>query len=191
MTLDASPVIRQDASGHDHKAFRLRRGGTLSMKDSIRAGEIVAPSDPASMAGAAKLVFIGRARTPWRDRDDCPKNVREARERGGEARIEIDAAWRLGLKDLRPGDTLVVLTWLDRARRDLIVQAPRHRGGATGVFSLRSPVRPNPIGMHVVRLLGCDAEKGVLEVDALDCLDDTPVLDIKPWLDSVDAPPDR
>jgi tRNA (Thr-GGU) A37 N-methylase len=59
------------------------------------------------------------------------------------------------------------------------------------VFSLRSPVRPNPIGLHVVRLLSCDADTGRLDVDALDCLDGTPVLDLKPWRQSVDVPPDE
>ena len=83
---------------------------------------------------------------------------------------------------------IIVVTWLDRARRDLLAQAPRHRDTAVGVFSLRSPVRPNPVGLHTVRLIACDADAGTLEVDALDCLDETPVLDIKPWIASVDAP---
>jgi tRNA (Thr-GGU) A37 N-methylase len=79
---------------------------------------------------------------------------------------------------------------MDRARRDLLVQAPRHSTRPASVFSLRSPVRPNPIGVHVVRLLECDAETGLLRVDALDCLDGTPVLDVRPFLASVDVPPE-
>lgn len=159
------------------------------MADPLRPGEIATALDPASQPGDAWLVFIGRARTPWLSREDCPKNLRETRERGGSAAIEIDEPWRAGLRDLVPGEAIIVLTWLDRARRDVLVQSPRHRGSIAGVFSLRSPVRPNPIGLHVVRLLTCDADTGRLEIDALDCLDQTPVLDLKPWRQSVDVPP--
>jgi len=141
------------------------------MTKSDRPGEIRSSVDPAEAKADAGLVFIGRARTPWQSREDCPKNLSEARERGRTAHIEIDEAWRLGLRDLVVGDAFIVLTWFDRARRDLLIQAPRHRGEPAGVFSLRSPVRPNPIALHVVRLLSCDTESGRLEVDALDCLD--------------------
>ncbi len=158
------------------------------MSTTVRPGEIVSPVDPASLPGDARLVFIGRARTPWSAREECPKNLREARARGGGASIEIDRAWRAGLRDLVPGEAIILLTWLDRARRDILVQAPRHRETAAGVFSLRSPVRPNPIGVHVVRLLSCDAEAGQLAIDAIDCLDGTPVIDIKPWRAAVDIP---
>ena len=78
---------------------------------------------------------------------------------------------------------------MDQARRDLIVQTPRHRSAPVGVFSLRSPVRPNPIALSVVRVLACDPDRGVIDVDALDCLDGTPLLDIKPYLESIDALP--
>ncbi len=158
------------------------------MTTSLRPGEIRSPLDLASQPGDVHLVYIGRARTPWTSREDCPKNLRQARERGGKAWIEIDQPWRTGLRDLSSGEAIIVLTWMDRARRDLLVQAPRHRGDLAGVFSIRSPVRPNPIGLHVVRLLSCDAESGLLEVNALDCLDGTPVLDVKPWRASVDVP---
>jgi tRNA-Thr(GGU) m(6)t(6)A37 methyltransferase TsaA len=159
------------------------------MAGSIRPGEILSPLDPAKEKGDAQLIFIGLARTPWASREDCPKNLRQARERGGAARVEIETPWRPGLRDLAPGDAIIVLTWLDRARRDLLVQAPRHRENPAGVFSIRSPVRPNPIGLHVVRLIACDAENGILKVDALDCLDKTPVLDLKPWRPGVDVLP--
>ena len=159
------------------------------MADAFRPGEVAAPLDPASQPGDAHLVFIGQARTPWTSRENCPKNLREARERGGSAWIEIDPPWRLGLRDLAAGETIIVLTWLNEARRDLLVQAPRHRETPTSVFALRSPVRPNPIGVHVVRIVLLGTEPGKLEIDALDCLDGTPVLDIKPWRAGVDIPP--
>src|SRR3954470_17783028 len=150
---------------------RLPRG----MSSQIRPGEIRASDDPASAADDARLIFIGRARTPWTSKESCPKNLREARERGRGASVEIDSNWRAGLRDLSPGDAVIVLTWLDRARRDLVVQAPRHRATTSGVFSIRSPVRPNPIGLHVVRIVSLDLTAGMIEVDGLDCLDNTPV----------------
>lgn len=153
----------------------------------IRPGELALGFDPVERA-AAGVVFIGRLRTPW-EPGNCPKNLRAAREAGGGGRIEIDTPWRAGLEGLAPGMALVVLYWLGGARRDLIVQAPRHRESPTGVFALRSPVRPNPIGLAVVRCTGLDAVAGVVEVDALDAFDGTPLLDVKPWIASVDLPP--
>ena len=83
---------------------------------------------------------------------------------------------------------MLVLYWMDKARRDLVVQAPRHYAEARGTFALRSPVRPNPIAASVVRLLHIDGN--VLSVVGLDCLDNTPLLDIKPYFASTDAVPD-
>ena len=75
-------------------------------------------------------------------------------------------------------DTIEVLYWLDQSRRDLIRQSPRSDGQTLGTFALRSPVRPNPIGTSMVKLVR--VEKGTLVVRGLDCLDGTPLLDIKP-----------
>ena len=133
-------------------------------------------------------MFIGRAETPWASRDQCPHNLRQARERGGVFRVVIDEPWRAGLKDLKAGDPVIVLYWMDRAARDLVIQSPRHSTGTRGVFSLRSPVRPNPVALAAVRIIDLDHEAGVLGVDALDCVDGTPVVDIKPWIESVDVP---
>jgi tRNA-Thr(GGU) m(6)t(6)A37 methyltransferase TsaA len=80
---------------------------------------------------------------------------------------------------------LVVLYWMNRSRRDLVLQVPRTYGQPCGTFSLRSPARPNPIAMSVVRLVGIEGT--ALQVIGLDCLDDTPLLDIKPYFASVDA----
>jgi len=160
-------------------------------KHDIRPGEIALARDPAAAAADASLVFIGRIRSPWTDRDSCPKSLREARERGGEASLLIDEPWRAGLAGLTPGMPLVVLYWMHAARRDLIVQAPRHKASTAGVFSLRSPVRPNPIALAVVRCLALDQTSGQIAIDAIDAIDGTPVLDVKPWLASIDVPPDN
>lgn len=155
----------------------------------MRPGEVALAFDPAQTAGDAHLVYIGRAETPWPTRDDCPKNIRQAREAGRPATLRIEPPWRPGLEGLKPGQAVVVLLWMHRARRDLILQAPRHRDTPAGVFALRSPVRPNPIGLAVVAILEIDREAGRIVVDALDCADGTPILDIKPWIESVDLPP--
>jgi len=81
-----------------------------------------------------------------------------------------------------------VLYWMDRARRDLVIQAPRHYGEPRGTFALRSPVRPNPIAASVVKLIGRDGTR--LSVVGLDCIDGTPLLDLKPYFASTDAVPD-
>lgn len=152
----------------------------------LRDGEVVLPFDPAAAAGDAKLVFIGRIRSPWRDRATCPHNLREALERGGGGTVEIDPPYRAGLAGLEAAERVVLLYWLDRARRDLILQRPRHAGAPRGVFSLRSPVRPNPIGLATVRLTGLDIASGQLHLAAIDCLDGTPLLDVKPFIAPVD-----
>jgi tRNA-Thr(GGU) m(6)t(6)A37 methyltransferase TsaA len=147
-----------------------------------RAGEI--PIDlPA--ADDAHLMFIGRIRTPWPTPDECPKNVRERRETGT---VEVDAPFRAGLKGLELYSHAILLYWLDRSRRDLIVQAPSHAPDPRGVFALRSPVRPNPIGLAVVELI--DVRGGSLTVRNIDCADGTPLLDIKPYFASIDSVPD-
>ena len=136
----------------------------------------------------ASVYFIGRIRTPWKTRKDCPKNAREARETGAVCTIELDPRWAAGLKDLERCSHLVVLYWMDKARRDLVVQVPGHLGKGRGTFALRSPVRPNPIAMSVVKLVKIDGPK--LEVIAMDCIDGTPLLDIKPYYASTDSIPD-
>ena len=154
-----------------------------------RPGEIAAAVDPAEAADDARLIFIGRIRSPWNEQSGCPKNLRKARERDQHARMEIDPPWRAGLGGLDTGSHVIVLYWMDRARRDLIVQNPKHTEGPRGVFSLRSPIRPNPIGLAVVKVLALDKERGRIEIDAIDCLDGTPVLDIKPYIPANDAVP--
>ena len=133
----------------------------------------------------ASLYFIGRIRTPWTRREDCPKNARES---DAICTLAIDPRWAPALKNVESCTHLVVLYWMNRSRRDLVLQVPRHDGVARGTFALRSPARPNPIAMSVVRLVGIAGT--TLSVVGLDCLDGTPLVDIKPYFASVDAVPD-
>jgi len=93
-------------------------------------------------------------------------------------RIEIDEPWRQAMQGLEAYSRLEILYWMDKARRDLLVQAPRHRTGLAGTFAVRSPMRPNPIATSIVAVVAI--ENGVVLVRGLDCLDATPLLDIKP-----------
>jgi tRNA-Thr(GGU) m(6)t(6)A37 methyltransferase TsaA len=136
-----------------------------------------------------RLVFIGRVRTPWKTLAECPKNMRLARERCASATLEIAPEWRPGLEGLETFSHLIVLTWLHRGRRDLIVQQPRHLKTPRGVFALRSPLRPNPIGVAIAKVLALDRAGGLVRVDAMDCLDGTPLLDLKPYFPSTDSFP--
>ena len=152
--------------------------------DSPRPGEIALPFDPADRVQAG-VTFIGHLSTPWR-KGDCPKNLTEARNRGGLFQAHVLPEYRPGLEGLSPGDGVILLYWMAGARRDLIVQAPAHRPAPRGVFALRSPARPNPVALACVRLLDIDPKAGVLTLDALDAFDGTPLIDIKPWLSGVD-----
>jgi tRNA-Thr(GGU) m(6)t(6)A37 methyltransferase TsaA len=133
----------------------------------------------------AGLYFIGRIHTPWTRREDCPKNARGS---NAECTVEVDPRYAAGLEGVAGCSHLVLLYFMHKARRDLMVQAPRHRAAPCGTFSVRSPVRPNPIAMSVVRLVRVEGTR--LTVVGLDCLDGTPLLDIKPYFASVDSVPD-
>ena len=123
----------------------------------------------------ARLRFIGRIHTPFAERSQCP---RQGKPDGPECRIEIFAPWDQGLEGIEDYTRIEVLYWLDRSRRDLVVQNPGHSDKTYGTFALRSPVRPNPIGTCMVDLVRI--EGNVLVVRSLDCLDGTPLIDIKP-----------
>ncbi len=155
----------------------------MTNKDfGIREGEVTAelPAQP-----DAALYFIGRIRTPWKQRKDCPKNARES---DAVCTLELDPRWAPGLKDVETCTNLVVLYWMDQSPRNLVLQVPGHYGTRHGTFALRSPARPNPIAMSVVRLVKLDANK--LSVIGLDCLDGTPLIDLKPYFASTDSVPD-
>lgn len=144
------------------------------MTDSgdLRPNEKIVELPPAR---DATLRFIGTIRTPWRTRDTCP---RQGRLDGPECQLVLDPVWHEALRGLQEFQTIEVLYWLDKSRRDLILQSPGSDGHTVGTFALRSPVRPNPIGTSLVKLERI--ESGNVYVRGLDCLDGTPLIDIKP-----------
>lgn len=141
-------------------------------ENEIRQGEVAVEMPRAADAG---LVFIGAIRTPWTSRLECP---RQGRPDGPVCRIEMFEPWAQGLDGIAGYERLEVLYWLHLSRRDLVLQSPKNDGTARGTFSLRSPVRPNPIGTSIVTLIR--VEGSVLHVAGLDCLDGTPLIDLKP-----------
>jgi tRNA-Thr(GGU) m(6)t(6)A37 methyltransferase TsaA len=120
---------------------------------------------------------IGRVESPLTDPDSAP---RQPDEGAPEAWLAFDEAVREALRNLRAGDEIVLLTWLDRARRDVLSVHPRGDPSRPeeGVFSTRSPHRPNPIGLHRVEIAAVDGLR--VRVRQLEALDGTPILDVKP-----------
>ena len=140
--------------------------------DATRPGEIEAPLPERT---DARVVFIGTIRTPFRTRDDCP---RQGKADGPLCRIELHDPWKPALKGIERFARIEVLYWMHQARRDLLLQSPKSDGATFGTFALRSPVRPNPIATSMVDLVA--VEEGGLIVRGLDCVDGTPLVDLKP-----------
>lgn len=141
-------------------------------ENEIREGEIAIDFPSRADAG---VTFIGRINTPWTSRLTCP---RQGRPDGPVCSITVFPAWEQALDGIENFERLEVLYWLHLSRRDLVRQSPANDGSARGTFALRSPARPNPIGTSIVRLV--ERQGALLKVQGLDCLDDTPLLDLKP-----------
>jgi tRNA-Thr(GGU) m(6)t(6)A37 methyltransferase TsaA len=126
---------------------------------------------------------IGRVESVLEDRHTAP---RQGDEGAPDAWLVFDEGAGEGIRDLAVGDDLLVLTWLDRARRDVLEVRPR--GNPTsdlcGVFSTRSPDRPNPIGLHRVTVLAVAGRR--IQVSNLEALNGTPIVDVKPVLGRID-----
>jgi tRNA-Thr(GGU) m(6)t(6)A37 methyltransferase TsaA len=140
--------------------------------NEIRTNEVAIEQPSSADAG---LVFIGRIGTPWTSRLECP---RQGRLDGPTCCIEIFAPWIEALDGIEDFERLEVLYWLHESRRDLVRQSPANDGVVRGTFALRSPVRPNPIGTAIAKLVAREGNK--LLVRGMDCLDGTPLLDLKP-----------
>jgi tRNA-Thr(GGU) m(6)t(6)A37 methyltransferase TsaA len=123
---------------------------------------------------------VGRVESALVDRDAAP---RQGDEGAPDAWLVFDAGVRAALRDLHEGTDVLLLTWLDRADREVLVVHPRGdlARPEEGVFSTRSPDRPNPIGLHRVTILAVDGLR--MRVSGLEALDGTPIVDVKPVLD--------
>ncbi len=153
---------------NDENAFGIRDGEVAAeLPEEIRRLALFHRPHPHALEASARTA----RRTP--------------RESDAVCTIELDPRWAPALKDVETCSHLVVLYWMDRSRRDIVLQVPRHYGVQRGTFALRSPARPNPIAMSVVRLIAVEGNK--LEVVGLDCLDGTPLIDLKPYFASTDA----
>ena len=140
-------------------------------ENELRPGEAAVELPAESDAG---VYFIGTIRTPWQTRRDCPKR---GSVDGPICTIVVDARWREALTGLASHKRIQVLYWMHQARRDLALQSPFGKE-TTGTFALRSPVRPNPIASSIVELVAIDGTS--VQVRGLDCLDGTPLIDLKP-----------
>lgn len=126
---------------------------------------------------------IGIVHSPLTDPAEAP---RQGDEGAPDAWISIDPEYSEAARDLRTGDAVLLLTWLHRADRSVLAVRPRDDASRplTGVFSTRSSDRPNPIGLHPVRITAVHDDR--IDVSGLEAIDGTPVLDIKPVLDATD-----
>lgn len=157
----------------------------MSDVNPIREGESALPFDPSERPDAG-ITFIGHIRSPWA-RGNTPRNISKARAEKPDVWIELRPDWVPALSGLEIGQPILLLYWMDRARRDLLTQMPAHVEVARGTFSLRSPNRPNPVAVSTVRITSLDGAR--IGIDAIDCYDGTPVVDIKPWIETIDIPP--
>ncbi|WP_421903623.1 SAM-dependent methyltransferase [Maridesulfovibrio sp.] len=125
----------------------------------------------------ADLKSIGHIATPYNTVDECPANIDF---NGPDCRLLLDEEYKAGIKGLKPGESILILYWLDDTDRTLVSQHKRNKtsGEMVGTFSLRSPHRPNPIGAAVTPII--NIKDGTIAVKGLDCLNGTTLLDIKP-----------
>ena len=142
-----------------------------------------APRTPKTKRGERPLLRpIGVIRSPIKRRSDAPK---QASEGAPDAWLEICSFAAEAAEGIRPGDEIIVLTWLHEARRNVLKVHPRSdpRNPLTGVFATRSPDRPNPVGLHRVTVREITGHR--LRIGPIEVIDGTPVVDIKPILCSM------
>ncbi len=126
-----------------------------------------------------EIVPIGLVQSVLKKEEDCPLQEHEG---APEAIIELFEGYATAAEHIKPGAEIILLTWLDKANRRVLKTKPRNdpNGVLTGVFSTRSPDRPNPIGIHYTRVISIQTRK--IKVSALEVIDQTPVIDIKPQI---------
>jgi tRNA-Thr(GGU) m(6)t(6)A37 methyltransferase TsaA len=127
----------------------------------------------------ATMKFIGIIHSAIKSIEECPL---QENENAPEVLLEIFPEFIQGIKDITAGAEILLFTWLHLADRTVVKCKPRNNEAAplTGVFSTRSPDRPNPIGMHCVKVFSI--ENGLMKVSGLEVIDQTPLIDIKPVL---------
>lgn len=177
-----------------------REVNELADRDIMRDGHWIIDSDSAATAEGGdypettadndtpgdtnyRLHPIGWIASPLTDRDAAPS---QGDEGAPQARVVLEPAVGEAAADLRAGDQVIVVTWLHQGRRDVLSVHPRGdiSRPREGVFTTRSPDRPNPIGLHTVTIVGVGQDE--ITVDPLEAIDGTPVLDIKPTLGTTD-----
>jgi tRNA-Thr(GGU) m(6)t(6)A37 methyltransferase TsaA len=145
------------------------------------------PSVPSARIAEFTVRPIGVIETPFRTIADCPRNVRQL-DPAPLCRVQVFSEYAAGLKDLEGFSHIILLYWLTQASHPKLVFRPPFEAAEHGVFATRAPWRPNPIGLAVAALDGFDGPDR-LRVRYLDCLDGTPLIDIKPYLPTIDAEP--
>ena len=140
------------------------------------------------MADALEIRIVGRAHTPWTRREDAPHQPTAAAD--AEGVIEIAPEYREGLKDLESCGRIWLIFLFDRSRGWAPRVKPPRGGAKRGVFATRAPNRPSQIGLSSVAVTAIDVANGEIRVQGIDLLDDTPILDIKPYLPIIDAWPE-
>lgn len=121
---------------------------------------------------------IGIVHSLFKELKDCPLQESESAH---EATIEIYTEYREAASHINSGDSIILLTWLDKADRNVLKTHPRNDPTVelTGIFSTRSPDRPNPIGLHTVKVISKEGNNK-FKVSSLEVLDGTPIVDVKP-----------
>jgi tRNA-Thr(GGU) m(6)t(6)A37 methyltransferase TsaA len=149
------------------------------METATSSGSYSHHDRPRTTARSFEVEAIGRVESSLTDLASAP---RQADEGAPEAWLVFEPEVLEGLRSLRPGDEIILITWLDRARRDVLSVHPRGDTSRPeeGVFSTRSPHRPNPIGLHQVEITAIDGLR--VRVRSLEALDGTPIIDVKPVL---------
>ena len=145
----------------------------MTQTQPMRPHEVAVPG---ALPVDATIAFIGHIETPWSRREDCPRQGN--RDTGPDCTLVVADPWVPALTGIEDYPSLDILYWLHLSRRDLILQNPKRGDSARGTFSLRSPIRPNPIGLSTVRQIARDGNRVI--VRGLECVTGTPLVDIKP-----------
>jgi tRNA-Thr(GGU) m(6)t(6)A37 methyltransferase TsaA len=182
----SSPPVRSQAGGHRGTCAPQPTTSVTTPTDTVRpCADRTGRQDVAVSGGKYQLHPIGWVRSPLVNLAAAPK---QADEGAPQAELVFSSEFVEGLKDLHAGETILLLTWLDRARRDVLVVHPRDdlTRPQHGVFSTRSADRPNPVGLHRVEILSIDGT--TVRVSHLEAIDGTPIIDVKPTLGTTMSP---